>query len=192
MGTSFRNESYFILKARSPQIGGGRQNAAPLSCTISADIQSLPVILPQTVTQRLYAGRTRNTHFCAVFIALCSRPETASDVIFSRYVGPVVREKQVQFCDPRLNRSREISPEAVGGGEFATVFSNVDNFRPKVAIDVISVTVIDPTLVDFRVKCRDCRSNRARDIRLPQFVTDGRTTNDTDVCRSSHKAKTPY
>ena len=30
---------------------------------------------------QIFAGRTRSTHFCAVFSAFCSRPEVDSDVI---------------------------------------------------------------------------------------------------------------
>ena len=46
-------------------------------------------------------------------IAFCSRPETASGVISSSFVEPVVFDKHVKF---RLNRSPEIVPEAVGCG----------------------------------------------------------------------------
>ena len=43
----------------------------------------------------------------------CSRLETASDVISGRFVGAIVYNKQIKFCDPCLNRSGEIPPEAV-------------------------------------------------------------------------------
>ena len=49
--------------------------------------------------------------------------ETASDVIFGRFLGPIICDKRVKLSDPRLNRSREISPETVGGGIFDR-FSN--------------------------------------------------------------------
>ena len=49
-------------------------------------------------------------------ITFCSRPEEASDVIPSRFVGPADLDKRVKSNDPSLNRSREIPPEAVGGG----------------------------------------------------------------------------
>ena len=57
--------------------------------------------------------------FFALFtylIAFCSRPEAASEVISSKFVGLTVADKCVKFGDPRLSRSPEILPEAVGGG----------------------------------------------------------------------------
>ena len=56
-------------------------------------------------------GRTSFTHhFCADFNCICSRPEATSDVLSSKFVGPVVADKWVKFGDPRLNRSRENPP----------------------------------------------------------------------------------
>ena len=65
----------------------------------------------------LYAGRTRFKHFCAV-LAFCSWPEAANDIISGKCVVPIVNDVHVKFRDPRLNRSWEIPPEAVGGGIF--------------------------------------------------------------------------
>ena len=45
---------------------------------------------------------------------------------------------------------------------------NYDNCQPEAASDVISGAVVDPT--------GDSRSNRSREIRLPRFVTNDRTT----------------
>ena len=56
--------------------------------------------------------------FVEYLITFYSRPEAASDVISGMFVGPVVRDKSVKSHDPSLNRSREIPPEAVGGGIF--------------------------------------------------------------------------
>ena len=69
-------------------------------------------------------------------IAFCSRPEEASYVISINFIGPIVPDKCMKFRDPRLNRSREILPEAVGGDIFDVFFR--DNFRPEVVRDVIS------------------------------------------------------
>ena len=70
---------------------------------------------------------------------------------------------------------------------------NFDNCKLEGASDVISGVVIDLTGVEVRVKLGDSRSNSSRDMRLPHFVTDDeRTTNDTGVRRSSHKAKRQY
>ena len=50
-----------------------------------------------------------------LIIAFCSRPETASDVISAKFVGPIVHDKPVKFLDFPLNGSREIPTQAVGG-----------------------------------------------------------------------------
>ena len=77
-------------------------------------------------------------HFYPVFnYIFCSRQEAVSDVISGIFVGPVVHDKRVKFRDHRLNRSREILPDAVGGGKFDR-FLNFDNCQPGVASDVIS------------------------------------------------------
>ena len=67
---------------------------------------------------RLFAGQTRFTHFVQCLIAFCSQPETASDVISGTFVGLIVHDKLVKFCNPRLNRPRKILVEAVGFGIF--------------------------------------------------------------------------
>ena len=41
-------------------------------------------------------------------IAFCNRPEVSGDVISGRFVRPIVPDKFVKFCDPYLNRSREM------------------------------------------------------------------------------------
>ena len=63
-------------------------------------------------------------------IALCSRLGAASDGISGMFVGPTVPDMPVQFRDPCLNRSREITPVAVGGGIFDSFFR--DTFRTEV------------------------------------------------------------
>ena len=64
------------------------------------------------------ADRTRVRSFVQYLVTFYSRPETASEVISDRFVGSIVADKPVKFCHPRLNRSRGILPEAVGGGIF--------------------------------------------------------------------------
>ena len=92
--------------------------------------------------------------FVHYVIAFCSWPETASDVITGRSVGPIVYNKRVKFHDPPSTRFQEIPPKAA----IFDRFSNVDNFR-EVANDVISgVIVVDPTGTDST-------SNRSGDIR---------------------------
>ena len=61
------------------------------------------------------SGRTRFAHLCAVLSCIL-QPEETSDVISGRFVRPIVLEKRVKMGHPRLNRSREIPPEAVVPG----------------------------------------------------------------------------
>ena len=68
----------------------------------------------------LPAGPISRT-FVRYLFAFCSRPEAASDVIFSILVRLSLPNKSVKFCDPLLN-SQKIAPEAIGGGIF-------DSFR---------------------------------------------------------------
>ena len=51
--------------------------------------------------------------FVQYLIAFFSRLEVTSDVISGKFLGPVVSDNRVKFVDPRLNRYREIPPEAV-------------------------------------------------------------------------------
>ena len=64
------------------------------------------------------AGRTRLCTLLQYFIAFCSRPEAASEVISGRFLRPIVPDKCAKFRDPCSTRSREIPPGAVGGGTF--------------------------------------------------------------------------
>ena len=49
-----------------------------------------------------------------------------------------VPDKCVKFYDPRLNRSLEIRPEAVGGSIFDRFFSNSHKCQPDLAGDISS------------------------------------------------------
>ena len=73
-------------------------------------------------------------------------------------MGPIVHDAPVRVRHPRLNRSPEITLEAVGGVIFGR-FSNVDNFRPKVVWDVISGVVVEPIGLDVHAKFGDSMSN---------------------------------
>ena len=53
------------------------------------------------------------------------------------FVGPIVPD----FRDPCMHNSREIPPEAVGGGIIDSCFP--DNFRPEAGGDVISGVVVE-------------------------------------------------
>ena len=75
--------------------------------------------------------------------------------------------KRVKFRDPRLNRSREIPPEAIGGGIFDRSL-NFDNCQPEATSDV------EPIGVKVYVKVGDSRLNHYRDIRLPLFAANER------------------
>ena len=53
---------------------------------------------------------------CRPFLNLDKcRTEAASAINSGWFVSPIARDKCVAFCNPNLNRSREILPEAVGG-----------------------------------------------------------------------------
>ena len=83
------------------------------------------MILPQTVTKLCAstpAAPVRRT-FVQYLIAFCSRPESVSDVISGRFVGPIADDKLIKFRGPRLNRSREIPPKAVGRDIFDRFFN---------------------------------------------------------------------
>ena len=43
--------------------------------------------------------------FVQYLIAFCSQPDTASDIIFGMFVGPIVDDMPVKLRDSRLNRS---------------------------------------------------------------------------------------
>ena len=85
------------------------------------------------------SGRGGFAHFVQYLIAVCRRLEAASDVISGRLAGPVALDKHVKFHDPSLNRSREIPPDAVGGGIF--IFFPY-GFRPGVENDAISSVAV--------------------------------------------------
>ena len=79
----------------------------------------------------------------------------------------------IKYRDPSLNRFRQNSPEAVGGGVFSTVFRY--NFRPDVDSDVISDVAVDDVDVDVREKFGDLGSNGCGDNRGAGFVSNERT-----------------
>ena len=64
----------------------------------------------------------------------------------------------VKLCGPCLNRSREIRPDAIGGGIFNNFFR--DHFRPDVVSDVIYGTTEGYVGMDVPVKLDDSRSTR--------------------------------
>ena len=70
---------------------------------------------------RPFAGRTRFTHFCAVF-NYSLRPTDDMSGISGRFVRLTVPNEPVKFRDPRLNRSGDIRPKAEGGGIFGRLF----------------------------------------------------------------------
>ena len=86
------------------------------------------------------SARNPFAHVVQYLVAVCNRPEGASDVISGQFVRQIVLEKFVKCGHPRLNRSREIPLEAVGSGIFD---SFCYNFQPEVDSDVISGVAID-------------------------------------------------
>ena len=80
--------------------------------------------------------------------------------------------KCVKCGHPRLNGSREITPDLVGSGIFDSVFRY--NLRPEIDNDVISSLSIDCIGIDVQVKFGDSRSNGSRDIPGGDFVPNKR------------------
>ena len=72
-------------------------------------------------------------------VAFYNRPESASDVVSSKFVRPIVsdRRERVKFCYPYLNRYPEIRIETVDR------FSNLNKYRPEVTGDVESNVAVD-------------------------------------------------
>ena len=97
--------------------------------------------------------------------AVLNCPEAAIGVISSRFVGPIVHYERVNFRYPRLSRSGEIQPKAVGCGTFGRS-SNFDNCRPEVADDVISGAILDYVGVDVQARFGDSRLNSDQIIRI--------------------------
>ena len=97
--------------------------------------------------------------------------EAASGVISGRFVGPTVSDKHIKFGVPRTNRNRFNKYHAKPSeAAFATVFFAITSDR-QLDSDVISSAFVEQGGTDVRVKL-----NRSRDMRLPHFVTDERTT----------------
>ena len=71
-----------------------------------------------------------------------------------------VADKCVKFRDPRLNRSQETQPKAVGH------LPNFDNCRSEVAGDVTSGVALDYVGMDVQVKFGDFRLSSGRIIQL--------------------------
>ena len=76
-----------------------------------------------------------------------------------------VPDKSVKFYDPRLNRSSEIRPKAVGCGIFCR-FSYLDKCQSDVASHVISGVGVDQVGVEVRAKFDASRLNGGQIIRL--------------------------
>ena len=93
--------------------------------------------------------------FVQYLMAFCCRSEEASDIISSLFETPIILDKYVKYRAPRLNRSREIPPEAVGGDIFDSSFRY--NFRPKADNDVISGVAVDYMRMDVYAKLGDSR-----------------------------------
>ena len=67
--------------------------------------------------------------FVQYLFAFCSQLEAYSNVIFGKFVGPLIPNNHVKFCDTRMNLSQEIPPETVWGG----IFDGFDGFFFTVA-----------------------------------------------------------
>ena len=108
------------------------------------------------------SDRTSFTHFSAVLITFCSRPEAAIKVISGSFVGRMILDTRSKFRGSSLNRSRKSPPESL-----EVIFSSFFryNFRPDVGNDVISGEAVNNVGLDASVKFGCSRSNGFRDIR---------------------------
>ena len=84
------------------------------------DVMQNLVIQGQPVAKLFHylAGRTVIRTFVLYLVAFYDRPEIASGVISGSFVRSIVREKRLKFRARSLNLSREIPPDAPGGGIF--------------------------------------------------------------------------
>ena len=114
------------------------------------------------------AGPVLCITFVQYLIAFCSRQEATSNVISSRFVGPVIPDNSVKFGDPLINLSPEIPPEAIWDGIFDGFFRC--SFRLEVVTDVISCANVGQVGMAvllkllMPVKFGDTSSNGSRDI----------------------------
>ena len=99
-------------------------------------------------------------------------------------MGPLVFDKRVKFHDPRLNRSREISPDAVR--LYIRLFFPY-NFQREVDNDVISGVAVDNVCMDVPIKFGDSSSNGFRDIRGADIVSNERTYIGEAYCNSAKR-----
>ena len=119
----------------------------------------------------------------AVFNCILQPIGSSSDVTSGLVVGPVVLDKRVKFPDLRLNRSREILPETVGGCIF-DAFSR--KLPTKSSGDIVGVAV-EYVRMDVHVKFGDSGSNRCRDIRAAHFVTNEGMQADGPCCNRQQR-----
>ena len=99
--------------------------------------------------------------FVQYLMVFCSRPETAWDVISSRFVELTVPDES-----DRLNRSREIRPKKAVGCGIYYHFSNFDKCWPEAAGDIISGVASDYVGMDIHARICDSRLNIGLIIRL--------------------------
>ena len=85
--------------------------------------------------------------FVRYLITVCSRLETASDVISDRFVGPVVPISLQNFMVLTRTFLEKFHPKQ-SEATFSTFFFQ-DNFRPEVISDVISGVVEGPNGIKF-------------------------------------------
>ena len=88
-------------------------------------------------------------------ITVCNRMKAAK-----WYPAGVCGWTGVYFHDPRLNRSREIWPKAIGGGIFGSFFSNFHKCRQEFAGDVITDVAADQVGMNVHVKCGNSLLNK--------------------------------
>ena len=92
----------------------------------------------------------RFAHFVQYLITFCRRPEAASDVIFRRFVGPIVLDKCVKFRGLSLNRSQEMPHDGCRRMRYFRQLFRY-NFRHEVDNDAISSTAVGNVGMDVHI-----------------------------------------
>ena len=84
----------------------------------------------------------------------------------------VVYDNAVKFRDSRLNRSRDIRSQVIGGSIFDGLSAITSNQKLLVVSNVISGRDLEYVGFDVRVKFCDSMSSRYRDVRAAYSVMD--------------------
>ena len=109
-----------IRRQGSSPIDTARQNAAPFNFTVKFSVSLLVISRWPNYAASVLAAPVLRT-IVQYLIAFCSRPETASDIISGRLVGPIVHDKHVNFLSIAKTVIEKFHMKP-SGAAFSTVF----------------------------------------------------------------------